>query len=360
MIDSLDLLFTHNQFHKIKSNVSTITLYVRYNNDSVSVVQLLDFRSDYPVPGSDFLNYKNKAIQYFKGRGYEQITLLTLILTPYINECKKYVMDDRSVWLLDTEIIKLIVYENQIEDFCNLRDLIEDICVKNGGTVSDNSYRYEHEDRKKKHFIAREFTIVNSLLVVVNIALFFYYSIIGSTLDIDFMLKHGVMYVPSITEDGEYYRFLTCMFLHFGFQHLIGNMVVLLFLGDNVERQIGWYKYLILYIGSGLIGSLGSFAYAYFLNPGIVSAGASGAIYGIIGALLWLVIRNKGKLENMTIVRVCVMIAYALYSGFTSENIDIAAHLCGLAGGFLLSIILYGKEKVTDEDKHLLRRERYS
>lgn len=360
MLDSLDQLFTQYQFHKIKSNIPTITLYVQYNNDSVSVVQLLDFMDVSPISGVEFSNFKQKAIEYMKGRGYETVNVITLILTPYINECKKYLLDDNAVWILDTRLLQLIVYENQIEDFCNLRGRIEDLCVARGGHVSGNPYVQTYPKKKNKSFVAREFTIVNSLLVIINVALFTYYSIIGSTLDIDFMLDHGVMYVPKIMEDGEYFRFITCMFLHFGFQHLIGNMVVLLFLGDNVERTIGWWKYLLLYIGSGVIGSLGSFVYAYTLNPGIVSAGASGAIYGVIGALLWLVICNKGKLENMTIVRVCVMIAYALYSGFTSEHIDMAAHICGLVGGFLLAIILYRKEKVTDEDKYLLRRERYS
>lgn len=360
MIDSLDQLFTHIQFHKIKSNIPSITLYVQYNKDSVSVVQLLDFQSVYPISGAEYSNYKQKATEYFVQRGYSEVKMLTLILTPYVNECKKYVMDDKSVWIVDTDVLQLIVYEKQIEDFCGLRGAIENLCIKNGGISSGDPYRQDYTVKKKKPFITREFTIVNSLLVVINIALFIYYSIIGSTLDIDFMLEKGVMYVPSIMENGEYYRFLTCIFLHFGFQHLVGNMVVLLFLGDNVERTIGWWKYIILYLGSGLIGSLGSFVYAYTLNPAIVSAGASGAIYGVIGALLWLVICNKGKLENMTIVRVCVMIAYALYSGFTSEHIDMAAHICGLIGGFLLAIILYRKEKVSDENKHLLRRQRYS
>ena len=169
-------------------------------------------------------------------------------------------------------------------------------------------------------------------------------SVFGSTEDIDFMLGHGAMFVPAILEKGEIYRFFTCMFIHFGFMHLAGNMVVLMFLGDNVERAVGRYKYVLIYILGGLFGSVGSFIFALMYNPGIVSAGASGAIFAMIGALLWLVIRNKGKLEDMTTLRMCVLIAYALYNGITSENVDMAAHLFGLIGGFLAAVVLYRKK----------------
>ena len=95
-----------------------------------------------------------------------------------------------------------------------------------------------------------------------------------------------------------------------------------------------------------MFGSIGSFAFAMFYNPGIVSAGASGAIFALIGALLWLVIRNKGQLEDMTTLKMCVLIAYALYNGITSKNVDMAAHLFGLLGGFLAAIALYRKGSV--------------
>ncbi|MBO4903669.1 MAG: rhomboid family intramembrane serine protease [Lachnospiraceae bacterium] len=166
----------------------------------------------------------------------------------------------------------------------------------------------------------------------------------GSTEDVGFMLGHGAMFVPSVLENKEIYRFFTCMFLHFGFMHLAGNMVVLMFLGDNVERAVGKYKFIIIYILGGLFGSVGSFVYALVYNPGIVSAGASGAIFALIGALLWLVIRNKGRLEDMTTLRMCVLIAYALYNGITSENVDMAAHLFGLLGGFLVAVVVYRKK----------------
>ena len=189
-----------------------------------------------------------------------------------------------------------------------------------------------------------DFTPVNTAMVIINVAVFIFMSLIGSTEDIDFMIGHGAMYVPSVLQDSQYYRFFTCMFLHFGFMHLVGNMTVLLFLGDNVERASGRIRYILIYILGGLAGSIGSFGYAFIHNQGIVSAGASGCIFSLIGALLWMVIKNKGQLEDLNVPKMFVLIAYALYSGITSENVDMAAHLFGLFGGFLIAIPLYKKE----------------
>ena len=196
---------------------------------------------------------------------------------------------------------------------------------------------------EKSQSFTDELTPVNTIMVVINVLVFIVMSIFGSTEDVDYMLRTGAMYVPAVTLGGQYYRFITCMFMHFGFMHLLGNMVVLIFLGNNIERMVGKLKYFLIYMGSGLIGSLGSFAYSFLYNKNIVSAGASGAIFGLIGALLWLVILNKGTIGNITIPKVFLMIAYELYSGFTSPNIDMSAHLFGLFGGFILAFILCRK-----------------
>ena len=347
MKDQIDLLLREQQFHKITSNIRQITLYARYGQDSVKVVQLFDYEDEDEISltKEQYNLFRNRSIEFMNQKGYEDVSILTLILTKDVDECKKYVMDDRYCWMLDTNIRHLVIYENQEADFCGLRGLIDSACFTAGGGAAIDPYHMDIEEGEDANFVKREFTPVNTLLVLINAGIFIYLSVIGSTEDLEFMLDHGVMFVPQILQYEEYYRFFTCMFVHFGFQHLIGNIVVLLFLGGNVERVVGWFKYLLIYIGGGMIGSLGSFLYSYYFNQGIVSAGSSGAIFAVIGALLWLVIRNKGRFQNMTILRVCVMIVYALYSGFTSENIDMAAHLCGLVGGFLFAVALYRGER---------------
>lgn len=181
------------------------------------------------------------------------------------------------------------------------------------------------------------------LLVVINVVVFFALSFMGMTEDAVFMLKHGAMYMPMVQASGEYYRLFTSMFLHFGFEHLMNNMLILLVMGMVLEPQLGTVKYLILYLLSGLGGNVISAGWEWMTNDYAVSAGASGAIFGIIGGLLYIAIRNRGRIGNLTERGLIFMIILSLYYGFTSSGVDNMAHIGGLLSGFVFSILLYRK-----------------
>ena len=181
-------------------------------------------------------------------------------------------------------------------------------------------------------------------LIVINAAVFFILTLFGDTEDALFMLQHGAMYEPYIIDGHEYYRIFTCMFLHFGISHLLNNMVLLGALGWNLELEIGSVRFLIIYLLSGLGGNLLSGYLDIRLQDYAVSAGASGAIFGILGALLYVVYRNHGRLRNISGRGMLVMVAITLYFGFASSGVDNAAHVGGLITGLLCGILLYRKK----------------
>ena len=180
-------------------------------------------------------------------------------------------------------------------------------------------------------------------LIVINVAVFLILSAMGDTEDAVFMMNHGGMYEPLIVQEHEYYRLFTSMFLHFGMSHLLNNMVLLGALGWNLELETGKIKFLIIYLVSGLGGNLLSLYYNQSLPLGerAVSAGASGAIFGLMGALLYVVIANRGRLGRLSGRGMLFMIALSLYYGLTSTGVDNWAHIGGLVCGFILSVILY-------------------
>lgn len=183
------------------------------------------------------------------------------------------------------------------------------------------------------------------LLVAVNVIVFFFLALQGMTEDPEFMLYHGAMYVPYIVENGEYYRLISSMFLHFGFEHLMNNMVVLAVIGVNLEHELGKIKYLLIYFASGLCGNILSAVWDIRLGEYAVSAGASGAIFGLIGALLYVAVRNRGRVGTINGRGILFMIIISLYYGFTSGGVDNMAHIGGLVSGFLMAVLLYRKRK---------------
>lgn len=181
-------------------------------------------------------------------------------------------------------------------------------------------------------------------LLGINIVVFFYLALQGRTEDPVYMLEHGAMYVP-LVQQGEYYRMITSMFLHFDISHLGNNMLTLGLLGWQLELEIGKVKYLLIYFGAGIGGNLLSALMEVSGSEFAVSAGASGAIFGIIGALLYIAMRNHGRIGRISGRGILFMAVLTLYYGFSSTGIDNFAHIGGLVTGFLLAVLLYWKRR---------------
>ncbi len=195
------------------------------------------------------------------------------------------------------------------------------------------------------------------ILIAVNVTVFFILSLFGDTEDAVFMMQHGAMYSDFVIQDHEYYRFFTCLFLHFGIEHLLNNMVILGALGWNLELQTGKIRFLLIYFGSGLFGNVVSLIFHGAAQEYTVSAGASGAIFGLMGALLWVVIANHGRLGRLSGRGMLVMVALSLYFGLSSSGVDNYAHIGGLVCGFLLALILYRKRRGRDGSENPIRPE---
>ena len=196
----------------------------------------------------------------------------------------------------------------------------------------------EDWDRRKKAY-------VNFSFIAVNVIYFLYLETTGSTENTEFMVSHGAMYAPYVLEGGEYFRLLTSIFMHFGINHIMNNMLILFILGDNLERALGHVKYFFFYLLCGV----GANILSMIINIGeyrtIVSAGASGAIFGVIGGLLYAVAVNRGRLEGLSTRQLVVVIVCSLYFGFSSTGVDNAAHIAGLVIGIFMGLILYRKPK---------------
>lgn len=186
---------------------------------------------------------------------------------------------------------------------------------------------------------------INTAIAAANVLFFLYLELIGSTEDGIFMIAHGAMFSPLVLEKHQYGRLLTSIFMHFGVSHLMNNMLILLILGEKLERILGHAKYLIFYLMCGIAANLVSMGVHQYLGEIVIGAGASGAIFGVIGGLVWAAAKNRGRLQQLTSRQLGIILVIVLYYGFSSRNIDNWAHLGGLAAGILLCILMYRRPK---------------
>lgn len=214
--------------------------------------------------------------------------------------------------------------------------------------VTDNiNKKNEKRTKTAEKIFSHKKIVVTNIIIAICIVMFALMYLLGSgSEDIGTLLNFGAN-LDTLVKSGEYYRLFTCMFLHIGILHLLCNMYSLHIIGREIENLYGKAKFLIIYILSGICGSILSIAFSH----NTVSAGASGAIFGLLGALLYFGYYYRTYLGATIRSSVLPVIIVNLVIGFLSSGIDNAAHIGGLVGGILASMLVGVPDKSTKKDK---------
>jgi len=205
--------------------------------------------------------------------------------------------------------------------------------------TDDINKKTEAENKKFENVFKPKKIIVTKILIAINIAMYILSLIISDnfTSSLIFLGANN----RGLVLNGEFYRLLASTFLHGSLMHLVVNMYSLWIIGSQVETYIGKIKYLIIYILSALMGSV--FSIVFLENS--LSVGASGAIFGLMGALLYFGYHYRLYLSNALTGQLIPIIILNLILGFISTGIDNAAHIGGLIGGYLSTMIVGLKYK---------------
>lgn len=181
----------------------------------------------------------------------------------------------------------------------------------------------------------RNLPIVSVLLVAINVVVFLINLFSGDNL----YYYGGLGRIPVMYYQ-EYDRLLWSMFLHADTMHLCNNMVILLFLGSMLEKEIGHIGFTVVYFVSGLGGNLLSLYEKYLTGSDAWSIGASGAVYGLDGLLLAMVLCWPRFRNMVSFPKVALIVGLSLYNGFIQENVDNMGHVGGLVVGFVVGLIV--------------------
>ena len=195
--------------------------------------------------------------------------------------------------------------------------------------------------------------IVTYILIGINVLVFFVESASGGSQDTENILRLGGAYTPYIIQDSEWYRLFNSMFLHFGFEHIFSNMISLFCLGQYVEQYFGKIKYIVIYILSGLLGNVLSMLVETYTGNYSVSVGASGAVCGVLGAMVIFAMDSRTK-GTFPMYRMIIAILLVVGSGFSEKNIDNMAHIGGLISGFLTAYTFYYFQKKNGSEVYVI------
>lgn len=172
-------------------------------------------------------------------------------------------------------------------------------------------------------------------MIGINAVIFILMELNGGSTNTLTLIKFGAVQRDFVFIVKDYYRLFTAMFLHIGLMHLMANSLHLYIFGTRVEHYFGKLSFLVIYILSGVAGS-----FAMILTSGSVSAGASGAIFGLTGATLALAQISKEPVDGLNLQSIVALVVLNLAVGFITPNVGNAAHIGGLAAGYALGFLL--------------------
>lgn len=156
-----------------------------------------------------------------------------------------------------------------------------------------------------------------------------------------FFYQNWTLGAGAVLGNHEYWRVITSIFLHGSLPHLVSNMLILYFVGKDVEERLGSFRYLVLYFASGVVGNVISLYAEWRRAENWVSLGASGAVFGILGALVVLAILQRKYYGDGMIRRIVFGVAYSFFIGLTNPGTNNYAHFGGLISGAVI-MLLYG------------------
>ncbi|MBP3921073.1 MAG: rhomboid family intramembrane serine protease [Bacilli bacterium] len=228
----------------------------------------------------------------------------------------------------------------------NIKDVKEtgiDLFVKLTGDINKKN---EKEYAETNDIFKQKKPIITVSIIVINFIIFLLMYIFGKgSNDANTLLKFGALYKP-LVRNGEIHRLIITAFLHIGLIHLLVNNYSLYVIGSQLESFLGKFKFIIIYIVSALSGSLMSIIFS-----SNISAGASGAIFGLLGSILYFGYNYRVYLGNVLKSQIIPLIILNLLLGFSISGIDNAAHIGGMIGGLLTTIAVGLKHKTSNFER---------
>ncbi len=340
----------------IHINNSSITVYRRGYEETCDIIYDIDYHDTSKTDRGTIENIERYVTGYLSSEGFNTGNSLYIIETYSEYIAREIMMPDKMYIVYDTYAQKLFATKEAADVFQMVLQAIQ-YYVSNGEIykqVHDEAYNEAYNNgynnrqygycmddgANSKPPLLKRLLNINNLIILINIIAFIYMEINGSTNDTEYMIEHGALWISAMYGAwSEWYRIITSMFMHIGFGHLANNMVMLFFIGQILEECIGSVRYGIIYMLTGIISGIASYIYYLYYSPWTMSCGASGAIMGMIGALLCVVIANKGFYKGITARRMLFLTILCIYTTMTDSQVNWVAHISGLVSGIIIMAV---------------------
>ena len=331
-------------YQRVPVNVSDILLFGIRQEEQTKYILLADtsFHGGQEVAAIKGMIWQ---IGYKLRQREPYCELLSIVITQEISKYRVLNEMEDMVWFIDQLENRLMIFENQKGDYKEVQNQVEQLLESYSVDTEQKSVSVQKKDGKDR------LPVVSFILVGLNLLIYFImYHGINSSQCVELIQKFGLLWTR-VLENGEVYRLFTSMFLHFDIGHVFNNMLTLFFVGQLLEQVIPMIKYIMIYLGAGIIGGIVSMGYHMYIQENVLSVGASGAVFGLIGAMIYIAVRYRNQLIQISMHQIVLFLILSVATGLGEQNIDNAAHVGGFLGGILLAAILVKNQNNKEREK---------
>lgn len=331
--------FSHREFQRIPTDCENVKMYVTYQKSCIYLINLIQLDNQYTMDKDKYVQYKEVTKRQLVQDFSDRVILLNIILTQETDALRNELdippqLEEEFIdicWLIDTNEKELVIPKRQIKNVIHLEKDLRDL-------LSD-------KEPERMVLEKREgLPIITYGLIAMNAIIWLLLEQAGGSLNSETLLRFGALYTPYIMKYKEFWRLITANFIHIGASHLFFNCFSLYIFGSRLEMYLSRTKYLVIYLGAGIFGSAFSLCANLITDNYAISAGASGAIYGLIGSIIVCSYAGRKALDGLNSYIMVLYFISGMAVSFVSLNVDSSAHLGGFIGGILLTFILAGRK----------------
>jgi len=343
MYNEIKFIFSHMGYEPLKLNVEEPHVNIKLvrketdNNTEGYVIVTLDETSGIRYTIEQFRNISMQTRNFLMQKDCYLYHFLYIFISNNNKQPFNQEDIDGCFWHIIPGQAGPSIYGNMLPMYEGLKHPIEEYLVSITHNTDGNCRQYNNNQKLNTCF-----TAANVSIIIINVIIFILTDFLSFPANGIPFIDKGSLSWDMVINHHQYYRIITSMFLHLGPSHIFNNMLVLLFIGSYIEQYLGRIWYLIIYFLSGIIAGCTSIVYNMMQYNYTESVGASGAVFGIIGALLCILAVRHHQSHDLDFRRVLFMAFIILYGGFTSQGIDNAAHIGGFAGGIAVTLVILG------------------
>lgn len=342
LFNKITQYFANREYEKIPTDSENVAMFGIYDKSNLYLINVIDLQEGYGLDPERYLEYKQMTMQRFADDQSDKIVLLNIILSDHTDvllEDFNFVPDMSEqfidvLWFVNRGEEQLVIPKKQLKSVLGIGKDLKRL-------LKDEETTYYSLD--KNHGLP----IVTGLFMLINIGVWLWLEFIGSSTDVELLRRAGALNTTDVL-NGEYLRIIQSMFIHIGFLHLFYNMFGLYIFGYRLEKYLSRWQLVTIYMVSGIVGSLFSLTGDLMVGRFVISAGASGAIYGLMGSLLVISRIVKKPIDGVTTYVLFTMFALGIVYSVLTPGINILAHLGGFVGGVVMTLVLLRTSKKTD------------